>query len=264
MAKTKISEYDSTAANNTDVDGINIAESCPPSGINNAIREVMAHLKDFQSGVSGDKLPIASGGTNAGTASDARTNLGLGALAVKATVATADIDADAVTNAKIADDSIDSEHYVDGSIDTAHLADDAVTSAKIGTNAVDATALNVSGNGTSGQFLSSDGDGSFSWTSGTVTGNNQTNGHFKLSNGLIVNWGSTGTIGNGGYAQVTFDQAYTTAMYGFYAFTSIGNGYTGGSEQWTTNTTTSGLRLYHRGFDTYTGSNSYWWISVGY
>ena len=50
MAKTKISEYDSTAANNTDVDGINIAESCPPSGINNAIREVMAHLKDFQTG----------------------------------------------------------------------------------------------------------------------------------------------------------------------------------------------------------------------
>ena len=46
MAKTKISEYDSTAANNTDIDGINIAESCAPSGINNAIREQMAHLKD--------------------------------------------------------------------------------------------------------------------------------------------------------------------------------------------------------------------------
>jgi len=75
MAKTKISEYDSTAANNADIDGINIAESCPPSGINNAIRELMAHLKDWQSGASGDKLPIASGGTNAGTAEDARTNL---------------------------------------------------------------------------------------------------------------------------------------------------------------------------------------------
>jgi len=61
MAKTKISEYDSTAANNTDVDGINIAEGCPPSSINNAIREVMAHLKDFQAGTSADNL------TNAGT-----------------------------------------------------------------------------------------------------------------------------------------------------------------------------------------------------
>ena len=67
MAKTKISEYDSTAANNTDVDGINIAESCPPSGINNAIREVMAHLKDFQTGTSGDPLTNTSTITSSGT-----------------------------------------------------------------------------------------------------------------------------------------------------------------------------------------------------
>ena len=170
MAKIKISQYDSVSANNSDIDGINIAESCPPSGINNAIREVMAHLKDWQSGVSGDTLPVASGGTGSATASGARTNLGLGALAVKATVATADIDADAVTNAKIADDSIDSEHYVDGSIDTAHIADDQITSAKIADNAVGADALNVSGNGTSGQALLSDGDGTFSWgSSSTIT-----------------------------------------------------------------------------------------------
>jgi microcystin-dependent protein len=67
MAKTKISEYDATAANNTDVDGINIAESCPPSGINNAIREVMAHLKDFQSGTSGDTFTNTSTLTSSGT-----------------------------------------------------------------------------------------------------------------------------------------------------------------------------------------------------
>ena len=67
MAKTKISEYDSTAANNTDVDGINIAESCPPSGINNAIREVMAHLKEFQTGTSGDPFTNSSTVTSSGT-----------------------------------------------------------------------------------------------------------------------------------------------------------------------------------------------------
>ena len=48
-----------------------------------------------------------------------------------ATIATADIAADAVTGAKIADDAIDSEHYTDGSIDTAHIADDAVTADKL-------------------------------------------------------------------------------------------------------------------------------------
>ena len=67
MAKTKISEYDSTASNNTDVDGVNIAEGCPPSGINNAIREVMAHLKDFQSGTSGDTFTNTSTITTSGT-----------------------------------------------------------------------------------------------------------------------------------------------------------------------------------------------------
>jgi len=75
MPKTKISEYDVVASNNTDINGINIAESCPPSGINNALREIMSDLKDFQAGTSGDILPLASGGTNANNATDARTNL---------------------------------------------------------------------------------------------------------------------------------------------------------------------------------------------
>jgi hypothetical protein len=105
MAKTKISEFDSTPANNTDIDSINIAEGCAPSGINNAIRELMSQLKDQQTGASGDNftvggnlavtgtstftgattfsgavvfstaVPVASGGTGASTAANARTNL---------------------------------------------------------------------------------------------------------------------------------------------------------------------------------------------
>lgn len=54
MSKTKISEFSSDPANNTDIDGINIAEGCAPSGINNAIRELMAQLKEWQSGTSLD------------------------------------------------------------------------------------------------------------------------------------------------------------------------------------------------------------------
>ena len=66
MAKTKISEYSATAANNTDINGIDIAEGCAPSGINDAIRTLMKQIKDLQAGTSGDTIPIAAGGTGAG------------------------------------------------------------------------------------------------------------------------------------------------------------------------------------------------------
>ena len=88
-------------------------------------------------------------------------------------VTTAKINADAVTGAEIADDAIDSEHYTDGSIDTAHIADNQITNAKMADdsvgsaelidNSVGAAALNISGNGTSGQMIVSDADGSFSY-----------------------------------------------------------------------------------------------------
>ena len=58
MAKTKISEFDSTPANNTDIDGINIAEGCAPSGINNAIRELMSQLKNQQTGADSDNFTV--------------------------------------------------------------------------------------------------------------------------------------------------------------------------------------------------------------
>lgn len=59
MAKNKISEWSSTPANNTDIGGIDIAEGCAPSGINNAIRELMAQVKDMQTGADGDSLTIS-------------------------------------------------------------------------------------------------------------------------------------------------------------------------------------------------------------
>jgi hypothetical protein len=65
MAKTKISEFSATAANNTDIDSINIAEGCAPSGINDAIRELMAQLKDFQTGAVGDSFNGPVGTTTA-------------------------------------------------------------------------------------------------------------------------------------------------------------------------------------------------------
>lgn len=68
MAKTKISEYSSTASNNTDVDGINIAEGMAPSNVNNAMREIMAQLKDWQSGAVSQDMYVNGAFTASGNA----------------------------------------------------------------------------------------------------------------------------------------------------------------------------------------------------
>ena len=67
MPRTKISEYSTTNSDNTDIENINIAEGCAPSGINNAIRELMVHLKEFQTGASGDAFTFAGGTLMSGT-----------------------------------------------------------------------------------------------------------------------------------------------------------------------------------------------------
>ena len=76
MAKTKVSQWDSVAANNTDINSININEGCPPSTINNAIRETMAQIKDWQDGSSGD------GWTSSGTVTASGTLVSSGTLSV--------------------------------------------------------------------------------------------------------------------------------------------------------------------------------------
>ena len=81
MPKNKVSEWSPTASNNTDIGGINIAEGCAPSGINNAIRELMAQVKDMQAGSDADNFTL--GGTltansSVGTAGQALLSRGAG------------------------------------------------------------------------------------------------------------------------------------------------------------------------------------------
>jgi len=81
--------------------------------------------------------------TAAKIADNAVVTAGINADAVTAAkiadnaVVTAGINADAVTGAEIADDAINSEHYTDGSIDHVHLAGDAVDGDNLADNAVD-------------------------------------------------------------------------------------------------------------------------------
>ncbi len=116
MARTKISEFSATPNDNTDIDGIDIAEGCAPSGINNAIRELMSQLKDMQTGASGDTFTLttvnsttvdttnlevtnlkAKDGTAAGSIADATGVVTLGS----SVLTTADINGGTIDNASI-------------------------------------------------------------------------------------------------------------------------------------------------------------------
>jgi hypothetical protein len=73
MPKDKVSEWSATAANNTDVGGINIAEGMAPSGVNNAMREIMAQIKDMQAGTDGDYFVVGGAFTATGAATFSST-----------------------------------------------------------------------------------------------------------------------------------------------------------------------------------------------
>jgi hypothetical protein len=78
MPKNKVSEWSSTPSNNTDIGGINIAEGCAPSGINNAIRELMAQVKDMQAGTDADSFVVGGNLLISGSTSTFTNNVILG------------------------------------------------------------------------------------------------------------------------------------------------------------------------------------------
>lgn len=109
-----IANYSTTPASNTVINGISLAEGCAPSGINDALRQLMSDLATYSSTITGgpytsgsgfcttannlsDLANAATARTNLGVlaktnnlsdvtnASTARTNLGLGTAAVAAT-----------------------------------------------------------------------------------------------------------------------------------------------------------------------------------
>jgi len=65
MARDNIPEYSATASANTVVADVNIDEGCAPSGINNAIRAVMAALKDVDTGATTLTSPAFTSSTSA-------------------------------------------------------------------------------------------------------------------------------------------------------------------------------------------------------
>lgn len=86
-------------------------------------------------------------------AGTARTTLGLGSVATLSSIPTANITDANVTTAKIADNAVTNAKMTDDSVGASELID----------NSVGAAAINISGNGSSGQAIVSDADGSFSY-----------------------------------------------------------------------------------------------------
>jgi hypothetical protein len=56
MPRDSIGQYSTTPGDNTDIGGINIAEGMLPSDVNNAMRELLSQLKEFQTGAGGDTI----------------------------------------------------------------------------------------------------------------------------------------------------------------------------------------------------------------
>ena len=75
MSKDKLTEYSATNASNTDVGGVNIDEGMLPSAVNNSIRELMTHLKNFSDGTDAiDALAVDNLKLDGNTISSTDTN----------------------------------------------------------------------------------------------------------------------------------------------------------------------------------------------
>ena len=176
MAKTKISEFSATAADNTDITNINIAEGCSPANVNNAIRSLMAILKSFEDGSSGDSVVVGGNLSVTGTttltgtptaptqsSSDNSTKLATTAfvttkLSTLGTMSTQNATAVAITGGTIT--GITDLDVADGGTGASTLSANAVLLGN-GTSALQTVAPSTSGN-----VLTSNGT---TWTSAAPT-----------------------------------------------------------------------------------------------
>jgi len=184
MAKTKISEYSSTANNNTDINSINLAEGMAPSLVNNAIRQLMAQLKNFQDGSAADNVTV--GGNLAVTGTSTMTGTVTGTAGFSGPITTASITATGGTiNGAVIGGS--SAQAITGTNVTATVGftgalTGAVTGNTTGTH-TGAVTGNVTGN------LTGNVTGNVTAASGTSTFNNVT-----ISGSLDMDSGTSATI----------------------------------------------------------------------
>ena len=230
MAKTKISEFSANPSNNTDIDGINIAEGCAPSGINNAIRELMSQLKDQQTGTSGDDFTVGNdlnvtgnldvtGNTTLGGTFTSTGVITLGSDTVAATQSTSDNSTKVATTAFVQAIALNKLGDTASNGIVARTADNTTAARTItaGTGISMVDGDGVAGNPT----ITNTGVTSINSQTGTITLSSLTDfassltspGYQKLPGGLIMQWGSYLTTSNSGSTAVTFPIAFTTSTF---------------------------------------------------
>lgn len=165
---------------------------------------------------------VTSNATNANTAStivarDASGNFSAGTI-------TASLSGNSSTATKLATsrtlsisgDATGSASF-DGSANAAisiSLAADSVAASEIAANAVGASELNVSGNGTTSQFLRSDGDGTFTWATPTDTNTTYSAGSGLSLSGTTFSHTDTSSQASVNNSGNTFIQDVTLDTYG--------------------------------------------------
>lgn len=123
-----------------------------------------------------------------------------------------------------------------------------------GTNPVDFIAPSTAGN-----VLTSNGT---DWTSAPLAFDKSlsTNGYQKFPGGLIIQWGTTNSLGS---QVITFPIAFTTAVFQIHR-TNVNQSGSGGSESLLSSISVTGFTISQKGFDTYTGAQTYYWLAIGY
>ena len=246
MARTKISEFSATPGSNTDIDGIDIAEGCAPSGINNAIRELMAQLKDMQTGASGDTFTLTTvNSTTTDTTNLEVTNLkaqdGTAAGSIASSTGVVTLASSVLTTADINGGTVDGttigattpSTVVATQVDITAQGDlrlqdttggQYVALQAPGTIATSYTLTLPVDDGTSGQALITDGSGVLSWSTaasgdvyGPASATDNAVARFDLTTGKIIqnsvvtidDTGNVAGVGTLGVGAITTSGALT-------------------------------------------------------